>query len=263
MNNTSDKIQTPELFLREFFRLNNNGLLYLDLSCIAGIALFVSFNQYLSEFVSNVLFIVLIAVVLYLLVRIGIFLGGLLLSFQGKRIGEIQKQSQHRRSPLSQNATADQKINASLSWFTAIAVLSVINALLIVFKANVQFMIGLGAVQWIGYISQVLAAKFGAVYLFVGLLFNLSIAWFFYYVRKNASSNEKYIYVGLVVYTLDALLFIPITGYLEIGFHIFVIIMISQYFRFNRLKHTKNPKSASRVTSSIPYSQVNKQQYPE
>ena len=132
----------------------------------------------------------------------------------------------------------NQKKNTALSWFNAIALFSVINAFLILSNTNLNFLIGLGSITWIGYIAQILSARLGGQIVFIGFIFELSIAWFFYFVRKQSAKDIRWLFAGLIVYSLDSLLLIPIKGYLGVAFHIFVIVMILQYFKFSRLANT-------------------------
>ena len=103
------------------------------------------------------------------------------------------------------------------NWFFWIAGLSVMNSILLITGAMLNFPVGLGMTQVVdgfammgGIASQllglVMAALMASVFVFFGVMARKGHDWAFW--------------VGLILYAADALLFVIVQDWLSVGFHI-------------------------------------------
>ncbi len=124
-------------------------------------------------------------------------------------------------------------------WFAAIAAFSFINSLLIMFGAEVSFVIGLGATQVVDAIVAVMREEIGpsaaAVVSAIGLLTNLCIIGVVMVIwwASGRGSTAAYI-VGMVLYGLDGLIFLLVGDWIGVGFHVFFLFMLWSGYRFMR-----------------------------
>jgi hypothetical protein len=124
-------------------------------------------------------------------------------------------------------------------WFVAIAAFSFVNSLLIMFGAEVSFVIGLGATQVVDAIVAVMreemASSAAAVASAIGLLINLCIIGVVMVIwwASGRGSTAAYI-VGMVLYGLDGLIFLLVGDWIGVGFHVFFLFMLWGGYRFMR-----------------------------
>jgi hypothetical protein len=119
------------------------------------------------------------------------------------------------------------------------AAFSLINSLLIMFGAEVSFVIGLGATQVVDAVVAVMreevAASSAAVLSAVGLAINLCLIgvvmaiWW----ACGRGSTAAYV-VGMVLYGFDGLLFVLVGDWIGVGFHVFFLFMLWGGYRFMR-----------------------------
>ena len=118
-------------------------------------------------------------------------------------------------------------IAKAASWFFWIAGLSVINSLLFYMGANMNFILGLGMTQLV----DGLAAGLSNGANFIALIPDLMIAGFFFYIGYRSKKIDKWAFVtGIILYTLDALIYLFFSEWFAFGFHVFALVMIIRGF---------------------------------
>ncbi|HEY4785653.1 MAG TPA: hypothetical protein VIH57_06375 [Bacteroidales bacterium] len=118
-------------------------------------------------------------------------------------------------------------IQKSASWFFWIAGLSIINTVIYTTSGGVYFVIGLGISQFVdGIVTGLMDGPS-----LISLIPNLLIAGFFVLIGYRARKYSKRAFItGVIIYTLDALLFLYFREWMAFGFHVFALVMISKGF---------------------------------
>ncbi len=120
-----------------------------------------------------------------------------------------------------------EDIQKAANWFFWIAGLSLINSLIFYFSAGIYFVVGLGITQ---FVDGIFAGLMNGPS-WIALIPNLMISGFFIYIGYRSRKYDKWAFVvGVVIYTLDALLYLYIKDWMAVGFHIFALVMISRGF---------------------------------
>jgi hypothetical protein len=121
--------------------------------------------------------------------------------------------------------TAD--IQKAANWFFWIAGLSLVNSLMHYISAGTYFVVGLGITQIVdGIISAIMSGPS-----WIALVPNLLITGFFVYIGYSSRKYSKWAFLtGVLIYTLDALLFLYFKEWMAVVFHIFVLFMLSRGF---------------------------------
>lgn len=144
-----------------------------------------------------------------------------------------------------------EDIQKAASWFFWIAGLSLINSLIFYFSAGVYFVVGLGISQFMdGFVTRIMNGPS-----WIALIPSLMISGFFIYIGYRSRKYDKWAFVvGVVVYTLDALIYMYIEEWMAVGFHIFALVMISRGF-FKVFEYNKASKQleeqAQQVTKTL------------
>ena len=121
-------------------------------------------------------------------------------------------------------------------WFFWIAILSLINSLISLFGGSWNFLIGLGITQFIDGMAMAVAEESAAETAMVAKLFafflNLIVAAIFILFGVLSRKGKKVPFViGMVLYSLDGLLFLAVGDYLSFGFHLFVLYWLYRGFK--------------------------------
>jgi len=118
-------------------------------------------------------------------------------------------------------------IQKAANWFFWIAGLSIINSLIFYISTGMYFVVGLGITQFIdGFISGLMNSPS-----WIALIPNLMVAGFFIFIGYRARKYSKWAFIiGVIIYTLDALLYLYFREWLAVGFHVFALVMISNGF---------------------------------
>lgn len=116
-------------------------------------------------------------------------------------------------------------------WLTAIAAFSVINLVILLFNGSISFVIGLGVTQLLsgfayGFAQQADAS--GAVVAWViCCTITLLIAAFFVWLASRAKRGHAWAFiVGMVLYSLDGLIFLAFQDWFPFAFHIYALVMV-------------------------------------
>jgi len=120
------------------------------------------------------------------------------------------------------------KIHRAANWFFWIAALSLLNSILnISSDSNTAFLAGLGISQ---IIDGVVIAMYGK-YHFMATILNLIVTGGFVLIGWQARKVSKPAFItGIVLYCLDAVLFLVFSDWLGLGFHIFVLFLVIKGF---------------------------------
>ncbi len=111
-----------------------------------------------------------------------------------------------------------------IDWFKWIAILSVVNTGLFLFKTNTFFLFGLGITQVVDAIASVFAESYGNYVMYIGLIINLSVSGLYYFFYKSAMKLNRVTYlIGIILYAIDALLFVVVQDYMSLLFHTYVL----------------------------------------
>ncbi|NCC62738.1 MAG: hypothetical protein EOM12_17800 [Verrucomicrobiae bacterium] len=129
------------------------------------------------------------------------------------------------------------KHRSGADWFFWIAGLSIVNSLIVLFGANLSFVIGLGSTQLIdglamGMIEEGLVVEHANVLKVAAFLMDVFVACSFVLWGILARRRFRWAYiVGMVFYALDGLLFVLVMDLWSIGFHIFALYCLYKGFQ--------------------------------
>lgn len=111
-----------------------------------------------------------------------------------------------------------------IDWFKWIAILSAVNTGLFLFKTNTFFIFGLGITQVVNALSSVFSETYGSSIMYIGLIINLLISLLYYFFYKRAMKlNRVPFMIGIILYAVDALLFVVVQDYMSLLFHTYVL----------------------------------------
>ena len=147
-------------------------------------------------------------------------------------IEEIKK-AQEINNAIAKNGTVAQ-VKKGANWFYWIAAFSVINSLIIYSGGNVSFIVGLGTTQLIDGIIFGLTGEYNLI----GFIPNILIAAVFMVFGYYSGKLHKWAFLtGIIIYSIDALIFLLVPDWLSIGFHVFAIAMIVRgYVKINEIE---------------------------
>ena len=132
----------------------------------------------------------------------------------------------------SDDPEKSQKHKNGASWFYWIAGLSLINTVTLLADSQWNFPVGLGVTQIIDAIAVGLQTSFGKTPVYIALVLDILIAGVFVLFGKlaNRKSNAAFI-LGMVIYSLDAIIILLFKDYVGFGFHVFALIFIFQGYK--------------------------------
>jgi len=117
-------------------------------------------------------------------------------------------------------------------WFYWIAGLSLLNSVIQAFESDRSFVVGLGITQVFDALASVVAKEAGAgsagiVLRGIALLLDVCVAGVFVLLGWQASKRRRWAFVtGMVLYFLDALIFLLVGDWLSLAFHAFALFGI-------------------------------------
>jgi hypothetical protein len=133
---------------------------------------------------------------------------------------------------------AENQLKSGTNWFWWIAGLSVVNSLILLSGSNWNFVVGLGVTQIVDGVAQALASELpdvGTIVKIGGLLIDVAIAGLFVLLGFLARKRFAWAFIiGIVLYSLDGLIFLLVQSWLNVGFHAFALFGI--YSGFKALK---------------------------
>lgn len=121
-----------------------------------------------------------------------------------------------------------QRVAGGANWFYWIAGLSVINSVAVAFGAEWSFIVGLGMTQIVDAVARAIVEESGGSFLiWAALAVDVGIAGLFLLFGVLASKGKTAAFVvGMVLYGLDALLFVLVGDWLGLGFHVLALVFI-------------------------------------
>jgi len=123
----------------------------------------------------------------------------------------------------SERAQLEHRIKSGASWFYWIAGLSLINSVVALSGSNWGFILGLGVTQVIDAIAKAV----GAAGVAVAIVLDVIVAGVFVLFGVCANRRQSWSFVvGMVLYSLDGLLFLIGGDLLGLGFHAFALFCI-------------------------------------
>ena len=130
----------------------------------------------------------------------------------------------------------EDKIKSGANWFFWIAGLSFINSIIFQSSGKWNFMVGLGITQLVDIIALQLVRSIGKAGYIVDCTLSMMAAGIFVFFGIFSRKKCSWAFIlGMIIYALDALLFLFVQDYLGVGFHIFVLFLIAGGFRANRM----------------------------
>ncbi len=137
---------------------------------------------------------------------------------------DIQKQI----ALVEEKVKTENLFKGSTSNFYWIAGLSIINSFVQLVGGNWTFFIGLGITQVIDSIAKIIAQDFGGsaatIIQIVAFIIDIFIAGIFIVFGIFARKQQKWAFiVGMVLYTLDGLIFLLVPDFFSIAFHAFIL----------------------------------------
>ncbi len=136
------------------------------------------------------------------------------------------------------------RLNSGANWFFWIAGLSLVNTLLAALKADRRFILGLGITQIVDEIAK-LSGGVGVITIAINVL----IAGLFILFGLQARKQKKWAFVvGMILYSLDALIFVVGVAVLDVGFHILALVYLAKGFK--SLKELKAINSSPQVIAA-------------
>ena len=133
---------------------------------------------------------------------------------------------------LEEKIKLEKAIKGGASNFYWIAALSIINSIAVLTGGNWSFFIGLGITQLIDGIFMIIVQSadesFAFITQIIGFAINLIFVGIFVVFGVFAQKQKKWAFImGMVLYALDGLIFLLVSDFFSIGFHILILFFIS------------------------------------
>lgn len=124
-----------------------------------------------------------------------------------------------------QKLRLEGQLKNGANWFYWIAVLSIVNAVLLVLNLGWSFIFGLGIVEIIDLSFYFITEEIGFnFYNTVGLIINTMISSIFILFGVLANKKVKWAFIaGIVLFALDGILMLVLGDFLSVAFHGFVL----------------------------------------
>lgn len=151
-------------------------------------------------------------------------------------------------SQSAEAAAFRRHMQSGARWFFWIAGLSLINSIAAVTNSNWSFLAGLGITQFISGIAQGVSDDTGSTATIVAFVLNALVAGFFVFLGVFAYKGHLWAFIaGLVVYALDALIFLVVQLWFPLAFHVFVIYCLYRGLAANRKLSQLNAELATQT----------------
>ncbi len=128
----------------------------------------------------------------------------------------VSKPSVNQTDGSAQRLQVEQALKGSSGWFVVIAGLSLVNSVLSMTGASIQFIFGLGLTQ----IVDALAHGSGGAGIVLDLIINGLIAGVFVFFWSFARKGAKWaFFAGMGLYVIDGLILLAFKDFLSVAFH--------------------------------------------
>jgi hypothetical protein len=137
----------------------------------------------------------------------------------------------------------ENQLRGGANWFYWIAGLSLINSVINFFEGSLSFLVGLGVTQVVDAIAFIIAEELtGSGVLIVKLIalgFDVTIAAMFVLAGFLAKKRKQWVFiVGMLLYALDAVIFLLVQDWFPFGFHLFALVGMFQGLQALRRIHS-------------------------
>lgn len=134
--------------------------------------------------------------------------------------GTAVPQAPVNQAAIEQKLRLESVVKRGAGWFLAVAGFSVINSLLMMSGAKVNFIVGLGVTQ----IAAGIGKTGGTVGGMAGLIVSLFAAGVFALFWKFAREGHAWAFlIGMILYGLDGLIFLGFGLWLDLAFHAYAL----------------------------------------
>ena len=138
-----------------------------------------------------------------------------------------------------------KQMQSGARWFFWIAGLSLINSIAAATNSNWSFLAGLGITQFISGFALGLAEDLGGAVTVIAFTLDALVAAFFVFLGVFAQKGHSWAFIiGLVIYALDALIFLAVQLWFPLAFHAFVFYCLYRGFVANRKLSRLEPEMA-------------------
>ncbi len=149
-----------------------------------------------------------------------------------------------------------KSIRGSGSWFYWIAALSLINTIMYIANSDRTFIVGLGITQVFDGVATSIAQETGdqagTMFRAIAIVLDLLVLALFVFLGVKAVKARTWAFMtGMVLYALDALLFLMVQDWLGLAFHAFVLVML--FTGLGKIKKLKQLDEAQPVSGPIFY----------
>lgn len=121
----------------------------------------------------------------------------------------------------------EARCQSGARWFYWIAALSLITSIVALSGSHFGFIVSLGITQLVDALANRMASEGGSVAKVVAIVFDVLVVGLFALVGYFASKKLAGVFIaGMVIYLLDALLFLVARDWLGIAFHAFALYSI-------------------------------------
>lgn len=128
-----------------------------------------------------------------------------------------------------------KQVESGANWFFLIAGLSLVNSVLILINVEWGFFFGLGITQIIDSIAVEFGEKAGYLARIVAFSLDVIAASVFVLFGFLSKKNRSWAFVtGMILYALDAMLFLIVKDFFNVAFHAFALYCIFNGFKASR-----------------------------
>ncbi|PIP14390.1 MAG: hypothetical protein COX48_01090 [bacterium (Candidatus Stahlbacteria) CG23_combo_of_CG06-09_8_20_14_all_34_7] len=148
------------------------------------------------------------------------------------------------KQAIEQKLRIENEVKGAASWFFWIAALSILNSIIFMFNLNWNFVIGLGVTHILNFVGKAFSENMISGVKYLSLVTNIVLSAIFILIGLYAQkASRKAFVIGIVLYSLDTVLFIFASDLLGIGFHLFALYFMFRGFqackkinKFNKLE---------------------------
>ena len=138
------------------------------------------------------------------------------------------------------------QLKSGANWFYWIAGLSLVNSAIFAFGGQVSFIAGLAYTQIIDALADAAAGERGSPVIHaVAIVFDLILVAIFALIGYYANKAINAVFIGgMIIYAIDAVIWLLLGSYFAAGFHVFALFMIFKGFTASREVNQINAHNA-------------------
>ncbi|MFZ5988352.1 MAG: hypothetical protein ACOYWZ_14665 [Bacillota bacterium] len=137
---------------------------------------------------------------------------------------------------IEQKLRLEKEYKGGAGWFYWLAGLSLVNSIVALFGGNLNFAIGLGITQIVDGMALGLYETYGNFIIkALALGVDFCVSGIFILFGVFANKRHKWAFVtGMILYSLDSLIFLLTKSYLGLAFHAFALYFIYKGFKASK-----------------------------